>query len=107
MKQSAFAKFWLLAVAFFVLSACSDVSSEPTLDLSNESAFEASVEEVMQSLDEQSQTEFSDALSLIMFDELMAGTSAGMPEEEIEQAIYQRLHGKTGEQVIQDMEENL
>lgn len=106
MKHVIFSPLWLVALALFTLVACSD-SSAPTLDLSNENAFETSVETVRQSLDEQQQADFADALSLIMFDEVMKGTSAGLSEEEMERSIYQRLHGKTGSQVIQDMEDNL
>lgn len=101
------AKVWLALIACVALVACSGASSEPTLDLSSESAFESSIQEVMASLDEDDQGDFSDALSMIMFDELANGTSAGMSEEEIERSIYQRLHGKTGQDVIDDMAENL
>ncbi|MBA3987677.1 MAG: hypothetical protein C0463_00915 [Idiomarina sp.] len=99
---------WLAALACLFLIACSDTGSAgPTLDLSDESAFESSIQGVMASLDEQQQADFSDALAMIMFDELANGTSSGLSEEEIERAIYQRLHGKTGEEVIADMEQNL
>lgn len=107
MLQTMRVKFLLVLVACLALAACSDSASEPTLDLSNETAFESSIQEVMASLDETEQTDFSDALSMIMFDELANGTSAGMSEEEIERSIYQRLHGKTGAEVIADMEHNL
>lgn len=101
------AKSWLVLVACLALVACSGASPEPTLDLSSESAFESSIQEVMTSLSDQDQADFSDALSMIMFDELANGTSSGMSEEQIERSVYQRLHGKTGQDVINDMAENL
>lgn len=100
-------KGWLALLACLALVACSGGSSEPTLDLSGESAFESSIQEVMASLPDESQADFSDALSMIMFDELANGTSSGHSEEEIERSIYNRLHGKTGQEVIDDMAENL
>lgn len=101
------AKFLLVIAACLMLIACSDTTSEPTLDLSNENAFETSIQQVMESLEGEQQADFSDALAMIMFDELANGTAAGLSEEEIERSIYQRLHGKTAHEVIEDMEDNL
>lgn len=107
MLQMFRAKLFLVIAACLVVVACADTTTEPTLDLSNENAFETSIQEVMASLDEEQQGDFSDALSMIMFDELANGTAAGMSEEEIERSIYQRLHGKTGADVLEDMTDNL
>lgn len=107
MLQLLRSKFLLVIAACLVLIACSDRATEPTLDLTNESVFDASIQEVMSTLEEQQQADFADALSMIMFDELANGTAAGRSEEEIERSIYQRLHGKTGAEVLEDMQENL
>lgn len=107
MLQIFRAKCLLVIAACLVLIACSDTPSEPTLDLSNENAFETSIQQVMESLEGERQADFSDALAMIMFDELANGTGAGLSEEEIERSIYDRLHGKTAAEVIEDMEDNL
>lgn len=107
MSQLFKSKFWFAIIASFALMACSNGMGQPTLDLSNEESFETSIREVMESLDEEQQGEFSDALSMIMFDEVANGAAAGRTEAEMEKAIYDRLHGKTAQQVIDDMQENL
>lgn len=107
MLQLFRSKFLLVIAACLLLIACSDTATEPTLDLTNESVFDATIQEVMSTLEEEQQADFADALSMIMFDELANGTAAGDSEEEIERSIYQRLHGKTGAEVLEDMQENL
>lgn len=92
------------SVVFAVfLLACSQ-ADQPTIDMSSEAAFESSIQNVMASLDEERQEAFSEAISAVMMDEMIAGMSEEKSEAEIEEAIYERIHGKTAEEIIAQVE---
>ncbi|RUO23981.1 hypothetical protein CWE09_12590 [Aliidiomarina minuta] len=91
-------KVLLASIFALALAACS--GGEPTLDMTNESAFDSSIQNVMAELDEAEQERFSEALSAIMMDEMMKGMSEGKSEEEIETAMKDRVQGKTANEII-------
>lgn len=87
-----------------LLLACSE-AGQPTIDMSSTEEFEASLQTVMSSLEEERQETFSEAISAIMMDEMIDGMSEEKSEEEIEAAIHERLHGKTADEIIAQFEE--
>lgn len=93
-----------MVFAMFLL-ACSE-AGQPTIDMSSTEEFEASLQTVMSSLEEEERQEtFSEAISAIMMDEMTDGMSEEKSEEEIEAAIHERLHGKTADEIIAQFEE--
>lgn len=81
------------------LFAC---TAEPRLDGSSEAALEESVEEVRASLPQEHRDEFDEAMTLLALSGLdMARILSGeVDEDEMYADVTQKLHGKTGDEVI-------
>lgn len=91
----SFLLFLILAVA---LAACT-----PTIDASDDEAFEASVEKVRDSLDSADQDSFDEALEILVFSTIgEAFLNPDATGDELADQLLASLDGKTGREVIEE-----